>query len=129
MSDPTFAECFCVKNNLTSDEYAREVFNRVVYRRVLWVKWLLPILSHNHFAADFDLIYGVERLKRMREFPSEAERFNEHPANHGWLRRSMLMRASTTRLRALIRETLPHLSGNVRADESVERGTETAAPF
>lgn len=129
MSDPTFAECFCAKNNLTPDQYAREVFDRVIYRRVRWVKWLLPILRQNHFAADFDLIYGVERLRRLRDFAAEVERFNEHPANRGWLRRSMLMRASTSRLRALIRETLPHSSAGGRVDESVRRGPETAAPF
>lgn len=129
MSDPTFAECFCAKNNLTREQYAREVFNRVIYRRVLWVKWLLPMLNRNHFAADFDLIYGVERLRRLREFSAEAERFNEHPANRGWLRRGMMMRVSTSRLRTLIRETLPHLSGGGRADEAVGRGAETAAPF
>ncbi|MBC8041183.1 MAG: hypothetical protein H7Y06_11620 [Opitutaceae bacterium] len=93
------------------------------------MKWMLPTLRQNHFAADFDLIYGVERLTRMRDFAAEVERFNEHPANRGWLRRSMLMRASTSRLRALIRETLPHLSGGLRAEEPVGRGTETAAPF
>lgn len=93
------------------------------------MKWLLPILRHNHFAADFDLIYGVERLRRLREYAAEVERFNEHPANRGWLRRSMQMRVSTTRLRALIRETLPHLSGGGRVDEPASRGSETAAPF
>jgi hypothetical protein len=129
MSSPTFAECFCAKNNLTPDQYAREVFQRVVYRRVRWVKWLLPMLSRNHFAADFDLIYGVERLRRMRDFAAEGERFNEHPANRGFLRRTLMMRASTTRLRALIRETLPRSSSQGRADEAVGRGAETAAPF
>jgi hypothetical protein len=129
MSDLTFAECFCAKNNLRPEQYAREVFDRVIYRRVIWVKWLLPILRQNHFAADFDLIYGVERLRRMRDFASEVERFNEHPANRGWLRRSMLMRASTSRLRDLIRETLPHLSAGGRADEAAGRGAETAVPF
>lgn len=103
---PTFAESFCAQKQIAPEQFAREVFGRSLYRRALWLKWLLPLLKKNYFTADFDLIYGVERLRRLRDFATEAERFNEHPANRGWLRRTLCLRVSTKRLRALIRDTL-----------------------
>jgi hypothetical protein len=127
MSNLTFAECFCAKNNIPPEHYAREVFNRVLYRRTHVFKWLLPLVNQNYFAADFDLIYGVEGLKRMRDFATEAERFNEHPANRGWLRRTFCLRVSSGRLKVLIRETLPAKTGNTNPGLPEDRGT--AVPF
>lgn len=71
------------------------------------MRWLLSLWSRSYFASDYDLIYGVERLSRLRDFQEEAERFYAHPANRGTLRRRLGMRVSTGRLRSLIRETLP----------------------
>lgn len=127
MSNPTFAECYCVKHNIPPEEFARTIFNRALYRRALLVKWLLPLLHHGYFSADYDLIYGVERLRRMRDFATEAERFNEHPANRGFLRRTLCLRVSTNRLRALIRETLPRSAGSTHIGQSAK--TESATPF
>lgn len=127
MSNPTFAECFCAKNNIPPEEFARTVFNRTLYRRTHLFKWLLPLVDHNYFAADFDLIYGVENLRRLRDFVPEAERFNEHPANHGWLRRTFCLRVSTSRLKALIRETLPRKS--TQTNPGLPEDTETTVPF
>ncbi len=107
MNTPTFAESFCAKNNLTKEEFTRAVFSRALYRRTHLFKWLLPILHANYFAADFDLILGVADLRRNRDFALECERFNNHPANHGWLRRTFCLRVSTHRLKALIRDSLP----------------------
>lgn len=107
MSHPTFAECFCAQHGITSEQFARAVFRRALYRRALPVAWFLGFLMHDYFAADFDFIHGVERLRRLRDFASEAERFNEHPTNRGWLRRRLRLRISTHRLKRLIRETLP----------------------
>jgi hypothetical protein len=134
MSDPTFAECFCSKNNIPREKFVRTVFNRSLYRRAYLIRWLLPLIHPNHFAADFDLIYGVENLRRVRDFVLEAERFNGHPANHGWLRRTFCLRVSTCRLKALIRETLPrrsHSKAYVPSVEEllVEAEDHTAVPF
>lgn len=128
MSSLTFGECFCQKNNIPPEQFARAVMCRVLYRRTLAVRWLLPLLSRNYFSADFDLIYGVERLRRLRDFAAEAERFNEHPANRGWLRRTLRLRVSTTRLRSLIRETLPRGAGGSRSGLLPGAG-ESATPF
>lgn len=127
MSNPTFAECYCVKHNIAPEEFARAIFNRALYRRALLVKWLLPLLHQGYFAADFDLIYGVERLRRVRDFATEAERFNEHPANRGFLRRTLCLRVSTNRLRALIRETLPRSAAGASSGPRASAGS--ATPF
>jgi hypothetical protein len=127
MSNFTFAESFCEQNQIAPEQFARAVFNRVIYRRTRVVAWLLPRLWRGYFAADFDLIYSVEGLKRMRDFAPEVTRFSEHPANRGWLRRTLCLRVSTNRLRALIRETLPRSVEGDTAEPPV-RGR-TIVPF
>jgi hypothetical protein len=127
MSNPTFAECFCAKYNVPREKYARAVFRRTLYRRTFVMGWLLPLVHPNYFAADFDLIYGVENLRRARDFATEVERFNEHPANHGWLRRAFCLRVSTSRLKALIRETLPAKTRDTRSGLPGEDAS--AVPF
>jgi hypothetical protein len=112
MIHPTFSECFCAKHNIPPEKFARAVFRLSLYRRTYFFRWLLPLISQNYFAADFDLVYGVERLRRMRDFVSEAEHYNEHPGNRGFLRRTLRLRVSTTRLKAIIRETLPRKAGD-----------------
>lgn len=107
MRNQTFAECFCAKYQVPREKYARAVFNRVLYRRTHLFRGLLKAFVPGYFAADFDLIYGVENLKRLREFVSEVDRFNDHVANHGWMRRTFCLRVSTSRLKNLIRETMP----------------------
>jgi hypothetical protein len=128
MKNTTFAECFCAKNNIPPEKYTRAVFNRVLYKRTHLVKWLLRIVDPNYFAADFDLILGVEQASRMSDFVSEAERFNDHPANHGLLRRTFCLRVSTSRLKALMRETLPEKSRHSRSRRTVEQNA-SATPF
>ncbi len=103
----TFAESYCAQHGIPREKFARTVFKRVLYRRTLLFIWILQFFKQDYFVADFDLIYGVERLRRMRDFNSEAERFNEHPSNRGWLRRRLRLRVSTYRLKLLIKETLP----------------------
>jgi hypothetical protein len=128
MKNATFAECFCAKNNIPPEKYTRAVFNRVLYRRTHLLMWMLRIVDPNYFAADFDLILGVERASRMSDFISEAERFNDHPANHGWLRRTFCLRVSTSRLKALMRETLPEKSRHTRSRRTVSENA-SATPF
>ncbi len=123
MNNPTFAEIFCAQHGIPPEQFACTVFERTLYRRALPFVWLVRFLKPNHFAADFDLIYGVEHLRRLRDFIPEAERFNEHPGNRGWLRRRASLRISTNRLKQLIRATLPALTTQKDA------GAGTAVPF
>jgi len=129
MRNPTFAECFCEKYDIPREKYARAVFNRVLYRRTHLFKWLIPWFMPNYFTADFDLIYGVENLRRLREYIPEVDRFNDHIANHGWLRRAFCLRVSTGRLKRLIRETMSDRSpGGTNPGLPDEEGASTA-PF
>lgn len=123
---PTFAECYCAKYDLPREAFARTVMRRALYRRTHFVRWLLPIINENYFAADYDLIYAVEHLSRLRDFATEAERFNEHPANRGWLRRTFCLRVSTSRLKEIIRETMPARS---RTSARPAASTPSEAPF
>jgi hypothetical protein len=120
MSTPTFAESFCAQHRISPEQFAQAVFKEALYRRARVFAPVLHFFSHDYFAADFDLIYGVEHLRRVRDFTAEAERFNEHPGNRGWLRRRLCLRVSTKRLKTLIRETLAH---------SAARSAATASPF
>ncbi len=102
-----FADSFCEQHGVPREQYARAIFKRALYRRARLVAWLLPIFRREYFAADFDLIYQIERIRRLRDFNTEAERFHEHHSNRGWLRRRFLIRVSTSRLKNLIKATLP----------------------
>lgn len=128
MKTPTFAECFCAKHNIPREKYARVVLSRALYRRTHLVKWLLRVIRPDYFAADFDLIYNVENLSRVRDLALEIDRFNEHLSNHGWLRRAFYLRVSTNRLKAIIRETLPRRSSHTNPG-LVEVGSGSAVPF
>ncbi|MBW8781070.1 MAG: hypothetical protein JF599_04175 [Verrucomicrobia bacterium] len=120
MSTPTFAESFCAQHRIAPEQFVQAVFKKALYRRARVFAPALRFFNHDYFAADFDLIYGVEHLRRVRDFTAEAERFNEHPGNRGWLRRRLCLRVSTKRLKALMRETLAH---------STVRPAVTASPF
>jgi len=124
MSNPTFADSFCAQHGVPREQYARAIFKRALYRRARLVAWLLPIFKREYFAADFDLIYQVEHIRRLRDFNTEAERFHEHSSNRGWLRRRFLIRVSTSRLKNLIKATLPPSSA---IQDNMSSGT--AIPF
>lgn len=126
---PTFADCFCAKHRIPREKYARAVFNRTLYWRAQPFRWLLTMMHPNYFVPDFDLIYGVENLRNLRDFVVEAERFNQHPANRGWVRRTICMRVSTGRLKRLIRETLPPRTKRSASPTASAADNATAVPF
>ena len=119
-----FADRFCEQHGVPREQYAQAIFKRALYRRARLVAWLLPIFKRDYFAADFDLIYQVEHIRRLRDFNTEAERFHEHSSNRGWLRRRLLIRVSTSRLKNLIKATLPPSSA---IQDNMAAGT--AIPF
>ncbi len=125
MSNPTFAESFCEQHGIPRHQYVRAIFKRGLYRRARPVAWLLPIFRRDYFAADLDLIYQIEHIRRLKDFNTEAERFHDHPSNRGWLRRRLLIRVSTSRLKNLIKATLPPAS----AIEGAVIEKNTATPF
>ena len=108
MNSKTFKACFCVKDNTTPEEFSRIVLNRSLYPHARFLKWLLFFYDPAYFDADTDLIADAGSLSRNRDFSEASDRFNIHLGNRGFLRRKCHLRVSTTRLRALLKETLGH---------------------
>ena len=108
MNHPTFKVHFCVTHNVTSEEFDRIVFNRSLYPHARFLKWLLFFYDPAYFDADIELITSVGQLNRMRDFASEADHYNIHLGNRGFLRRKWCLRISTSRLRSIMKETIGH---------------------
>lgn len=125
MNNQTFTECFCGNQKIANEKFADEVLARSLYPHARLVKWLLIFYDPYYFASDYELILSIGELRRSRDFQIEADRFNEHPANCGWLRRKFLLRVSTRRLRGIIRETLGHHAAQTG---QIEKGF-SAVPF
>jgi len=123
MSDHTFADRFCAQHGIPREQYARAVFKRTLYRRALPIAWFLAIFRPDFFSADFYLIFQIEHIRRLKDFVAEAEQFHEDPANRGWLRHRLLVRVSTSRLKNLVKATLPSA-----ADIQGNAGGATAMP-
>lgn len=124
MSSPTFEESFCQQHGIGRERFVRVVLKQTLYRRARAVGWFFAIFNGDYYAADYELISAVGQLRRLRDFNNEAERFNYHPANRGWLRRKLCIRVSTNRLRQLVKATLPPSSAT--ANDTVAG---TAMPF
>ena len=108
MNHPTFKVHFCVTHNVTSEEFDRIIFNRSLYPHARFLKWLLFFYDPAYFDADIELITSVGPLSRVRDFSSEADHYNIHLGNRGFLRRKFRLRVSTNRLRCIMKETLGH---------------------
>lgn len=101
----TFAEKFCAVRRIDPEKYEGAVL-RLALRPL--ARWLLPVLAlyPGYFTADLELVRGVGRIHRLRDFESEAADFAHHPENRGFFRRRLLLRVSVQRLHRLVRTTL-----------------------
>ena len=106
MSTTTFAEAYCLRHNIPTEDFAKVVLARTLYPHARLLAPLLRELNPDHFAADLDLVRGAGQLRRVRDFSNEAAEFAYHPANRGDSRRLLRLRISTQRLRQLMQETL-----------------------
>jgi hypothetical protein len=104
MISSTFAERFCTHFRVHPADYREAVMRRVLHRRARLVRPLLRLASPDYFAADYDFIEGVGRIAQRREFGIEAEEFAHHPANRGFWRRALRLRASVGRMQRLVNE-------------------------
>lgn len=109
MSTPTFSEAFCVAHDVPPENFVPTVFARTLYPQARPLVCLCRAIDRNFFAADLDLIRATGALRRCRDFPDDVIDFNHHPANQGFLRRTLRIRISTKRLKILLRETLPRM--------------------
>lgn len=101
----TFSEKFCAMHGIAPDKYEKIVLARSLYPQARLLRPLLG-LFRDFLAPDRELVRGVGRIKRLREFDAEAQDFTHHPGNHGFFRQRLRLRASTRRLRELVRVTL-----------------------
>ena len=104
MISSTFAERFCAHFRVHPADYREAVLRRVLHPSARIGRPLLRAMSPDYFAADHDFIEGVGRIMHRREFGVEAEEFAHHPANRGFLRRALRLRASVGRMQKLVNE-------------------------
>jgi hypothetical protein len=123
MSDKTFAELYCERNNLEPSRYQRDVLTRALYPHARLLVWIL-LSQQNHLAADIDFVRAVGVLKRFRDFDFEAQEYAHHPANRGFWRLTMNLRISTRAMRRMVRDTL-----HATKEEKLDDRDETALPF
>lgn len=123
MSAKTFADRYCEAHALPLEEFAPVVLNKCLYPHARLCGWLVAFFNRRHFEADYDFVHDAGRLMRFRDFDLAVDEFLYHPGNRGFVRRVLRVRASSQRLRRLVRETLhPRMSGEaIRADEAGTR--------
>ena len=119
-----FADMYCQKHALDPDRYAAVVLRRALYPHARVVYWFIVRLQPEFGEADRDIVEGVGRLMRLRDFGDEAEDFAHHSGNCRFLRRRFRLRVSTRRLRRLFKDTLGY-----GAQERREVPEETATPW
>ncbi len=107
----TFIELYCEQHQIGPEAYETSVLNRALYPHARLLAPVIRVLWSDHFAADLDLVRSVTTVRRVRDVQNEMDAFAYHPANVGVLRRFFRLRASSTRLHRLVRETL-HAEGN-----------------
>lgn len=120
----TFAEHYCAKHAISPDAFDLKVMRRCLYLHARLLEPVLRFGYRDHFAADLDFVRAVGRLTRVRDFSMDAADFSSNPANRGFLRLTLRMRVSSSRLQALVRETMPR---KVARDPRESDGT--AVPF
>jgi hypothetical protein len=123
MTEKTFSELFCERRGLPAERYAPEVLACCLYPHARKLAKALLSVWPDFFVADLDFVRAVGRLRRFRDFSSEAEEFAHHPANRGFWRRYGRVRVSSRLLRHLLRAELhPEM-------DAMPMATATETPF
>lgn len=102
----SFAESFCQRYRVAPERYAGAMFWRCLHRRALVFVPLLRQAVPDYFAADYDLIRSVGRLKKPGELPGEIADFRSHPSNRDFLRRTLKLRVSARRVARLVNKVM-----------------------
>lgn len=95
----SFETLYCARHGCDAAAFRRRLFWRALHRRCLPVAPLL--LFGGYFECDRELIAAMERVRSPDELREEIETYRHHPQNRGWLRRTLRLRISTTRLRRI----------------------------
>ena len=102
----TFAELFCARYHLPSENYAREMMRRALYPRARMVAPVIRIFWPTYFDADLDFVRGVGLIRRAQDLGGEVTDFHLHPRNRGFLRRTLKIRVSCQRMSGLVAEAM-----------------------
>ncbi len=102
----TFSEKFCATRAIPPEKYEEVVLRLSLRPMARLLRPVFSVLAPDYFAADRALVKSVGRITRLREFEAEAVDFAHDPVNRGFLRRTLQLRASTRRLRDVVRATL-----------------------
>lgn len=101
-----FSGQFCRQFKVSPDRYRAAVLKRTLYPAARMLRPVLRLIDRDYFSADQDYIDSVGRIQRARELPNESHEFNHHPANRRFLRRTLRLRVSVGRMRALVQTVM-----------------------
>jgi hypothetical protein len=101
---PSFAEHYCRRHGIYHEGFLLVVLQRTLYPHVRPIFSLMLQMHPQLFSADFDFVVALGRTRSYSDFEFAAQAFCEHPANRGFLRRSLRMRISVRRVRRLLNE-------------------------
>lgn len=101
-----FSEKFCRQFNVPPADYRAALLRRTLYPSARWLRPFLRLLDHDYFAVDHAFIDSVGRLKRLRDLVAESHEFARHPANRGFLRRTLRLRVSVGRMHDIVNQVM-----------------------
>lgn len=101
-----FEQKFCARYRVAPERCREIVLRRTLYPHARLLRRLILLFAPEFFAADYDFIAGVGRLRRRRDFKIEVWDFLYNPANRGPLRRTLRLRVSVQRTQALLESLL-----------------------
>lgn len=122
MAKLRFADLYCRQQGIAPADFDRHVFHRVIYPHAKPLTWLLWLVRHDYFRADWAFIADVGRLSCYEDFFNTAMDFSQDHCNGWYVRRVLRLRVSTERTRRLVRDVFKST-----IDEAEPEGT--LAPF
>lgn len=99
----SFQEIFCAQYGVPADLYGDTVLRITLYPHARWLANLSP---QEFLAVDRRFITGVGRLTRWSGFADTASDFQHSPENGRFWRRTLCLRVSVARMRALFSEVM-----------------------
>lgn len=99
----SFQDMFCAQYGVPPALYSVTVLRLTLYSHA---RWLADLSPPDFLAADRIFIAAVGRLTRWRDFSAAVHDFQSTAANRRFWRRSLRLRVSVARMRALFSEVM-----------------------
>lgn len=103
----SFQTVFCEERGCATADFTRKVFWRCLPRRARLCAACLGGSGARFFLPERVLLARVGATTSLRQLEEELDEFLHHPDNRGFLRMTLRIRISTTRLRRLAQGCLP----------------------